>query len=74
MLAADHERHQLLAEADYVTDANRLGQIHARLLDIDAYRGEVRAASILAGLGFDQAAQARPCHELFLAAGACGWL
>ena len=63
VLAADHERHQLLAEADTATDADRLGQIHARLIDIDAYSGEARAASILAGLGFNQAAQARPCHE-----------
>ena len=63
VLAADHERHQLLAEADTATDADRLGQIHARLIDIDAYSGEARAASILAGLGFDQAAQVRPCHE-----------
>ena len=63
VLAADHERHQLFAEADTATDADRLGQIHARLIDIDAYSGEARAASILAGLGFDQAAQARPCHE-----------
>ena len=63
VLAADHERHQLLAEADTATGADRLGQIHARLIDIDAYSGEARAASILAGLGFDQAAQVRPCHE-----------
>ena len=63
VLAADHERHQLLAEADTATDADRLGKIHARLIDIDAYSGEARAASILAGLGFDQAAQVRPCHE-----------
>ena len=63
VLIADHERHQLLAEADTATDADRLGQIHARLIDIDAYSGEARAASILSGLGFDQAAQARPCHE-----------
>ena len=63
VLAADHERHQLLAEAENATDADRVGQIHARLIDIDAYSGPARAASILAGLGFDQAAQARPCHE-----------
>ena len=63
VLAADHERHQLLAEAETATDADRLGQIHARLIDIDAYSGEARAANILSGLGFDQAAQARPCHE-----------
>ena len=63
VLAADLERDQLLREADTATDADRIGQIHARLVDIDAYSGEARAASILAGLGFDQTAQQRPCHE-----------
>ena len=63
VLAADHERCELLAEADTATDADRLGQIHARLIDIDAYSGEARAADILSGLGFDQVAQSRPCHE-----------
>nr|ALS56261.1 putative glycosyl transferase family 1 protein [uncultured bacterium EIL4H10] len=63
VLAADQERYQLLVEADTATDADRLGQVHARLIDIDAYSGEARAASILSGLGFDKAAQARPCHE-----------
>ena len=62
VLAADLERHQLLREAETATDADRIGQIHARLVDIDAYSGEARAASILAGLGFDQTAQQRPCH------------
>ena len=37
VLAADHERHQLLAEADTATDADRLGQIHARLIDCLLY-------------------------------------
>ena len=63
VLAADHERNQLLIEADTATCSDRLGQIHARLADIDAYSGEARAASILSGLGFDQLAQARPCRE-----------
>ena len=63
VLAADHERSQLIADADIVTDADRLGQIHARLVDIDAYSAEARAASILAGLGFDRHAQARPCKQ-----------
>jgi len=63
VLAADHERSRLIADADIVTDADRLGQIHARLVDIDAYSAEARAASILAGLGFDRHAQARPCKQ-----------
>ncbi|WP_420392008.1 ABC-F family ATP-binding cassette domain-containing protein [Acuticoccus sp.] len=61
VLAADTERAALLAEAERATDADRIGAIHARLGDIDAYSAEARAASILAGLGFDDAAQQRPC-------------
>ena len=63
VLAADVERASLLAEAETATDPDRICDIYARLGDIDAYSAEARAASILAGLGFDAAAQARPCHE-----------
>ena len=37
--------------------------MHARLADIDAHSAEARAARILAGLGFDADAQARPCSD-----------
>ena len=63
VLAADEERAALLVEAETATDAHRIGEIHARLADIDAHSAEARAASILAGLGFDAAAQARTCAE-----------
>ena len=63
VLAADTERARLLAEAETATDAHRIGEIHNRLADIDAYSAESRAASILAGLGFDDAAQKRPCSS-----------
>ncbi|GAB5376692.1 MAG: ABC-F family ATP-binding cassette domain-containing protein [Acuticoccus sp.] len=63
VLAADTERAALLAEAETATDAHRIGEIHARLGDIGAYAAEARAASILAGLGFDDAAQRRPCSS-----------
>lgn len=63
VLAADTERAGLLAEAETATDPHRIGEIHARLGDIDAYAAEARAASILAGLGFDDAAQRRPCSS-----------
>jgi ATP-binding cassette subfamily F protein 3 len=63
VLEADTERTELLAEAETATDPNRIADIHGRLADIDAYSAEARAASILAGLGFSAAAQARPCHE-----------
>jgi ATP-binding cassette subfamily F protein 3 len=63
VLAADFERAALLAEAGSATDPGRIADIHARLAAIDAYSAEARASSILAGLGFDAVAQARPCHE-----------
>ncbi|MFP3921994.1 MAG: ABC-F family ATP-binding cassette domain-containing protein [Dichotomicrobium sp.] len=61
VLAADTERTRLLAEAETATDPERIAEIHLRLSDIDAHAAPSRAASILAGLGFDEAAQARPC-------------
>ncbi|TWD57349.1 ATP-binding cassette subfamily F protein 3 [Agrobacterium vitis] len=60
VLAADKERTALLAEAETATDPNRIAEIQMRLVDIDAHSAEARASSILAGLGFDQAAQLRP--------------
>ncbi|MEM9099964.1 MAG: ABC-F family ATP-binding cassette domain-containing protein, partial [Pseudomonadota bacterium] len=63
VLAADEERTRLLAEAETATDPTRIADIHARLSDISAHSAEARAASILAGLGFDHAAQQRPSKE-----------
>jgi ATP-binding cassette, subfamily F, member 3 len=63
VLEADTERTELLAEAETATDPIRIGDIHGRLADIDAYSAEARAASILSGLGFDQIAQARACSD-----------
>ncbi|WP_108661477.1 ABC-F family ATP-binding cassette domain-containing protein [Acuticoccus kandeliae] len=63
VLAADTERTALLAESETATDPHRIGEIHSRLADIDAYAAESRAASILSGLGFDDAAQQRPCSS-----------
>ncbi len=63
VLAADKERASLLAEAETATDPARIGEIHARLADIGAHSAEARAATILSGLGFDHAAQARPCSD-----------
>ncbi|RDD62795.1 ABC-F family ATP-binding cassette domain-containing protein [Ferruginivarius sediminum] len=63
VLAADTERTSLLAEAETATDPHRIAEIHARLNDIDAHAAPARAARILAGLGFDEAAQRRACAE-----------
>ncbi|WP_132806133.1 ABC-F family ATP-binding cassette domain-containing protein [Tepidamorphus gemmatus] len=63
VLSADTERARLLAEAETTADGARIGEIHARLAEIDAYSAEARAARILSGLGFDDAAQKRPLHS-----------
>ncbi|UCH76251.1 MAG: ABC-F family ATP-binding cassette domain-containing protein [Rhodospirillales bacterium] len=63
VLAADTERTALLAEAGTVADPQRIAAIHDRLADIDAHRAEPRAAAILAGLGFNESAQARPVDD-----------
>lgn len=63
VLAADEERETLLVEAETATDPTRIAEIHNRLSDIEADRAPARAARILAGLGFNEAAQQRPCTE-----------
>jgi len=60
VLAADVERHRLLAEAERAADPHRLAEIHERLDMIEAHGAPARAARILAGLGFDEAAQHMP--------------
>jgi ATP-binding cassette, subfamily F, member 3 len=60
VLSADVERTALLEEAETCTDPDRLGDVHERLLAIDAYSAPARAARILIGLGFDEEMQARP--------------
>ncbi|NBC36624.1 ATP-binding cassette domain-containing protein [Novosphingobium sp. FSY-8] len=67
VLAADLERAALLAEAEVLeadesegADHQRLGDVHDRLIAIDAYTGPARAARILLGLGFTEEMQARP--------------
>jgi ATP-binding cassette, subfamily F, member 3 len=63
VMAADKERTALLTEAETATDPNRIAEIQMRLVDIDAHSAEARAASILAGLGFNAAAQLRPASS-----------
>ncbi|WP_226621692.1 ABC-F family ATP-binding cassette domain-containing protein [Alloyangia pacifica] len=63
VLACDLERASLMAEAETATDAHRIADIQTRLADIDAWSAEARAATILKGLGFDEAAQQRPCSD-----------
>ncbi len=64
VLAADTERTRLLREAEETDDPARIGEIHARLADIDAHAAPARAARILAGLGFSEAQIHGPCSAL----------
>ena len=59
VLAAHTERSELLAELEEASDGTRIAAIHDRLNDIDAHSAPARVARILAGLGFDDAAQSR---------------
>lgn len=63
VLAADTERTSLLEEAETVTDPERMAYIYTRLDEISAYDAPSRAATILAGLGFDSDAQQRPISD-----------
>jgi len=64
VLATDTERLALLEEQERLGDSGadplRQAEIHERLRTIGADSAPARAATILAGLGFDSAQQARP--------------
>jgi ATP-binding cassette subfamily F protein 3 len=62
VLGADTERARLLAEAETAGDPDRIAEIQIRLNDIGAFSAHARAAQLLAGLGFDEAAQQMPCR------------
>jgi ATP-binding cassette subfamily F protein 3 len=57
VLAFDTERAALMKEAETCEDMNRIGDIYTRLEEIGAYDAPSRAATILAGLGFNYTAQ-----------------
>jgi ATP-binding cassette subfamily F protein 3 len=63
VLSADLERARLVDEAETATDPARIAEIQMRLVDIGAHAAPSRAAAILSGLGFDEAAQNRSLGE-----------
>ena len=63
VLSADAEREALMAEAETASEPERIAEIHTRLVDIEAHNAPARAARILKGLGFDEAAQGRSLGE-----------
>ena len=62
VLAYDEERARLTAELE-TAPPERLGELHARLIDIAADAAPARAAEILTGLGFAAGDLARPVSD-----------
>lgn len=60
VLSSDTERTSLFKEAETTEDIDRIGYIYERLAEINAYEAPSRAAIILTGLGFNEAAQNSP--------------
>jgi ATP-binding cassette subfamily F protein 3 len=63
VLGSDKELVALLAEAETATDPDRIAHVHTELEARGAHAARARAARILAGLGFDEEAQNRPCRD-----------
>ncbi|MET3665628.1 ABC-F family ATP-binding cassette domain-containing protein [Caulobacter sp. 1776] len=62
VLEADEERHDLMTRLE-TADPEAMGEIWARLIEIDADSAPARASEILVGLGFSQDDLARPMSE-----------
>ncbi|MDR7114281.1 ABC-F family ATP-binding cassette domain-containing protein [Caulobacter sp. BE254] len=62
VLEADEERHRLLTSLD-TAEPEDMGEIWARLIEIDADAAPAKASEILVGLGFTQEDLARPMAE-----------
>ena len=63
VIGADRELAALWREADSATEPGRIADVHEALVQRGAHSAPARAARILAGLGFDEAAQQRPCDS-----------
>lgn len=62
VLDADEERTRLLGALERESDPEDVATLHERFADIGGHSAPSRAATILAGLGFDEAAQNRPIN------------
>lgn len=60
VMAADQERLQLMARLEDGNEPENIAEIYDRLIAIDAFTAESRAAEILSGLGFSQEMQRAP--------------
>jgi ATP-binding cassette, subfamily F, member 3 len=59
-LSADKERTELIRRSEIETDPNTIAEIQTRLVDIGAHTAPAKAATILAGLGFNSDTQNQP--------------
>lgn len=59
-LSADKERTELIRRSEVETDPNTIAEIQTRLVDIGAHTAPAKAATILAGLGFNNDTQNQP--------------
>ena len=64
VLESHVELASLLAAVEEGGDRDDIGEIHARLIDLDGHRAEARAAKILAGLGFSEEQLTAPLSTL----------
>ncbi len=64
VLAADHERTQLLTALSTETDPHTIANMQTRLADIGAHAAPARAATILHGLGFPTPVQSQMLNTL----------
>jgi ATP-binding cassette subfamily F protein 3 len=60
VMAADQERLELMARLEDGSEPEKMAEIYDRLIAIDAFTAESRAAEILAGLGFSEDMQNSP--------------
>ena len=64
LLQQDQERAHLLSQLELcANDATKMGDIYERLIQIDAYTAESRAAIVLKGLGFNDEDQHRSLNS-----------
>jgi len=62
LLSQDAERHRLMTELEMCSDSNRMAEIYDRLIQINAFDAEARAAIVLRGLGFSKEEQDKPLN------------
>ena len=63
VISSDTELAALNAAAEVETDPGKIAAIHEKLQDKGAYSAHSRAARILAGLGFNEEDQMKPCDS-----------